>query len=417
MRRRRRLLPEVGVDSPARAEVVIWEVSKVNRYVRELIEDDSLLRDLWVEGEVSNFVVAMSGHAYFTLKDSGSQLKCVLFRHQLARVRRRPENGELAVARGPLRVYEPQGAYQLYVEFVAPAGLGELQLRLEELRARLEAEGLFDESRKRDLPLWPRRVGVVTSATGAVIHDIRTVIERRWPLVEIVLAPTPVQGEDAPPRICQAVSDLNAYGDVDVIVIARGGGSVEDLSPFNDELVARAVFGSRVPVVSAIGHETDVTICDLVADRRAPTPSAAAEMIVPDSDEVRSRVRELERALVQAASRDVSDARQQVAREFLALTRYSPLAIVDRHRGDLVDLERRAETAMQHALTLSAERIRSRELQLSALDPRSILGRGYAVVSRPDTGVPITSIDQIETGLRLRTRVADGAFNSQVTGD
>ncbi len=394
----------------------IWGVAQLNHYVRELIEDDAQLRDLWVEGEISNFTVAMSGHAYFTLKDATSQLRCVLFRQHLARVRRRPENGERAVARGPLRVYEPQGQYQLYVEFVAPAGLGELQLRLEELRARLESEGLFEESRKRPLPEWPRRIGVVTSATGAVIHDIRTVVERRWPIAEIILAPTPVQGDDAPPKIVQSISDLNDFGDVDVIIIARGGGSMEDLWPFNDEWVARSVFASRVPVVSAIGHETDVTICDLVADRRAPTPSAAAELVVPDAREVRNRIDDFERALVLSSTRRLADERRQIDQQVLALARYSPSAVISNSRAAVAALASRAGKAMEHSLSLSAERLRSRELQLNALSPNAILDRGYAIVWEPDSGVPITSIKQVEAGLALRTRLTDGEFNSQVTG-
>lgn len=393
----------------------IWAPSEVNRYLRRVFEDDLNLRNLWIQGEVSNCTVAMSGHCYFTLKDSLSQVRCVMFRQFLGRLKHRPENGVLVVARGPLRVYEPQGQYQLYAEFLAPAGLGELQLRLEELRARLEAEGLFEESRKRDLPTWPGRVGVVTSATGAVIHDIRTVIGRRFPLAEIVLAPAPVQGDDAPPRICQAIEDLNFFGSVDVIIVARGGGSLEDLWAFNDETVARAIFGSRVPVVSAIGHETDVTIADLVADRRAPTPSAAAELVVPDVREIRGRLAELTRALAWHAGRSLSEARARVATLADALDRCSPAAQLDRQSEAVRLLVERMHRSAEHQLAVSEERVRARELQLLALDPDSTLRRGYSMTWRTDNGAVVRALSQVEPGTRLRTRVADGAYDSRVT--
>ncbi|HLZ07585.1 MAG TPA: exodeoxyribonuclease VII large subunit [Chloroflexota bacterium] len=394
--------------------MVIWDVAQVNRYVKQLIEADERLADLWVEGEVSNFVVSMSGHAFFTLKEAQSQLRCVMFRQQLARVRQRPENGDKCVARGALRVYEAQGAYQLYVEFVAPSGLGELQLRLEELMARLGGEGLFDDSRKRPLPAWPRRIGVVTSATGAVLHDIRTVVARRWPVAELVLAATAVQGEVAAAQICRAIEDLNDFGRVDVIVVARGGGSLEDLWPFNDEAVARAIFASRVPVVSAIGHETDVTIADLVADRRAATPSAAAELIVPDIDEVRQRLAEYARIFWWQGRRHLDRHRSDLRDRETALERFSPIEIVVRYRSDLVSLSRRAGLAVVHDLALRRERLTARELQLDALSPLAILDRGYSVTWLEESGEVVRHVGQVDTGSRLRTRVTDGIVTGVV---
>ncbi len=393
----------------------IWAVSEVNRYVKGLIEEDSLLRDLWVEGEISNFTVAMSGHAYFTLKDALSQLRCVMFRAPLQRARVRPNNGDRVIARGPVRVYEPQGQYQLAVEFLAPAGLGELQLRLEELKNRLEAEGLFDESRKRPLPRWPHRIGVVTSSTGAVIHDIRTVIARRWPLAELVLAPTPVQGDEAPPRICEAIADLNDFGAVDVIVVARGGGSLEDLWAFNDETVARAIFASRVPVVSAIGHETDVTIADLVADQRAATPSAAAELLVPDLLDVQARVVGLANALAWHASRRLQLATADLNRAEQSLYRRSPQRTLAERLSAVEALAARVTRASEHALALVGERLRARELQLTALDPQAILKRGFGVTWRLEDRAIVRSVTEVEPGVRLRTRVADGTFDSVTT--
>lgn len=394
--------------------MIIWDVSQLNRHIKRIIDDDPLLRDLWIEGEVSNFVVSMSGHAYFTLKDETSQLRCVMFRGQLARIRKRPENGERCVARGALRVYETQGAYQLYAEFVAPAGMGVLQLRLEELHARLEAEGLFETSRKRPLPEWPNRVGVVTSATGAVIHDIRTVVARRWPIAELILAPTPVQGDEAPPLICQAIANLNDVGDVDVVIIARGGGSIEDLWPFNDETVARAIFASRVPVISAIGHETDVTIADLVADCRAPTPSAAAELAVPDALEVRDRLGGIGSGMVWALRRCLDGLEADLGQAELSLAHASPLSAIESRRKELSTLCGRAAAVIQYDLRVRLERIAARELQLRALDPLAILNRGFSVTWRLDNCATIRAVSDVAPGLRLRTRLSDGTIDSVV---
>jgi len=394
--------------------VVIWEVSEVTAYIKQIIEDDARLRDVWVEGEVSNFAISMSGHAFFTLKDDASQLKCVMFRPYVLRLRKRPENGERGVARGPIRVYEAQGVYQLYAEFLAPAGLGEAQIRLEELMSRLEAEGLFEPSRKRPLPAWPKRIGVVTSATGAVIHDIRTVISRRYPFVEILLAPTPVQGDGAAPRICEAIEDLNRIGNVDVIILARGGGSREDLAAFNEEAVARALFASRAPVVSAIGHETDTTISDLVADRRAPTPSAAAEMVVPDVREIRSRLDSLASSLRWRTRLVLEQTTEQVTQLAEMLQRRSPQETIARQRTSVGDLTARAAVAVRHVCELRREQLRVREVQLATLDPLAVLRRGYSVCSDSESGATITSVSQVQGGGRVRTRVSDGSFESRV---
>jgi exodeoxyribonuclease VII large subunit len=395
--------------------VVIWDVARVTRYVKQLIEADERLADLWVEGEVSNFVVSMSGHAYFTLKEAQCQLRCVMFRQQLARIRVRPQNGDLCVAHGALRVYEAQGTYQLYAEFVAPSGLGELQLRLEELRARLDGEGLFDESRKRPLPAWPRRIGVVTSSTGAVLQDIRTVAARRWPVAELVLAATAVQGDSAAPQICQAIEDLNDFGSVDVIIVARGGGSLEDLWPFNEESVARAIFASRIPVVSAIGHETDITIADLVADRRAPTPSAAAELVVPDILDVRQRLADLSQTFRWLVERQIDSRVASLRDREIVLERFSPEEVLERYRSELNSLARRARLSVTHDLALKNERLRTRELQLEALSPIAILDRGYSIVWQEATRQVVRSVDQVEDGTLLRTRVSNGEIASQVT--
>jgi exodeoxyribonuclease VII large subunit len=313
-------------------------------------------------------------------------------------------------------VYEPQGAYQLYAEFVAPEGIGEAELRLEELRLRLEGEGLFEPSRKRPLPSFPRRIGIVTSATGAVIHDVRTVLARRWPLVQLVLAPSLVQGEDAPEALSRALYDLNRLGEVDVIIVARGGGSREDLMAFNDEQVARAIFGSRVPVVSAVGHEVDVTIADLVADQRAPTPSAAAELVSPDGREVSRDLSNYAASLRWHLTRRLAEARDDLAAAASALERRSPVAVIRERRDATALLAGRLDTAARHALELRDHRLRARALQLAALDPVAILRRGYSVTYEPTTRRPITSIQQIYAGARLQTRLEDGTFDSTVNG-
>ena len=271
----------------------VYAVREITSYLRELFESNPHLGDIWIAGEVSNVSRPSSGHVYFTLKDGDAQLRAVFFARRMApssATSRLLENGHAVVAHGRIALYEQRGDLQLIVDFVQPEGAGALQAEFERLKARLEEEGLFDESRKRALPRFPRRIGVVTSESGAVFHDICHVLERRWPLAEIVLAPTPVQGPDAVAGIVGGIEQLCRHGGIDVIIVGRGGGSLEELWAFNDELVARAIFASAVPVISAVGHETDYTIADFVADRRAPTPSAAAEIVAPERLDVSVRL-------------------------------------------------------------------------------------------------------------------------------
>ena len=257
-------------------------VTQVTRYVKSLLDGDYALQDLWVEGEVSNFKVTASGHAYFTLKDSEASLRCVMWRSDVRRQDMLPQDGQSVLAHGRVSVYEVAGAYQLYVDHLQPVGLGRLYLEFEALKQRLAEEGLFDPAQKRPLPPFPQRVGVVTSPTAAALRDILNVLARRYPLVQVVLSPTLVQGDQAPPQIVTAIQALNDLANIDLIIVARGGGSLEELWAFNDERVARAIAASRVPVISGVGHEVDFTIADFAADVRAPTPSAAAELAVPE---------------------------------------------------------------------------------------------------------------------------------------
>ena len=392
----------------------IYGVAEVTERLKVLIETDPVFQDLWVQGEVSNFTVSTAGHAYFTLKDATSALRCVMFRGQIQRRSLLPKSGDAIVAHGHLSVYEPQGQYQLYVDLVMPQGLGALHLQFEALRARLEQEGLFDAARKRPIPRFPKAIGVVTSPTGAAIHDILTVIERRYPSVEVIVAPTLVQGEEAPPQICAAIAALNEWVEVDTILVARGGGSIEDLWPFNDESVARAIYASRRPVICGIGHETDVTIADLVADLRAPTPSVAAELAVPDAREWRETIAGQQQRLAASIGVHLDTARATVRELTHRLQRGSPQATIDRWRMEIDELSQRSEQALTHLLALRRERVTARELQLAALDPRGVLARGYAICRHLPTGRVIRSVGQVAPGDPIEVQVADGAIPGEV---
>lgn len=361
--------------------MAVYSVSLIAAYLRERLEYDPVLQDVWVSGEVANLRRSGTGHSYFTLRDDTASLRCVLFLSYGGSERLVP--GAAVIVHGRISIYERTGDLQLIVDLVQPEGVGELQLRLEELKLKLQKEGLFEPSRKRVLPQFPRRVAVVTSPTGAVWQDIRNVVGRRYPLVELVLAPTPVQGQEAAPAVVDA---LQAAGrsDVDLVIVARGGGSLEDLWPFNEESVARAVYSSPVPVISAVGHETDVTIADLVADVRAPTPSAAAEMAVPDVVELDRRVSAM-RASAMAAAASYLTTRSEAVRE-LEGRLFSSVPDIDTLRRDVDDLLGLAATHLAHDLEIGRERLGSLSGRLAALSPYAILRRGYAIVQRRGDG-------------------------------
>jgi exodeoxyribonuclease VII large subunit len=279
-------LPLFGTKSPDRT----WNVSELTQYIKELLEDDPPLQDVWLSGEISNFSRSAAGHIYFTLKDAGAALSCVMWRSVATGLTWRPKQGDAALAHGHISLYSVRGTYQLYVDQLKPAGLGDLHAQYEELKDRLRNEGLFDDERKQRLPSFPKAIGIVTSPGAAALRDVLNVLRRRYPLVQVVLAPTLVQGAQAPPQIVAALQSLDTRDDIDVILVVRGGGSLEELWAFNDERVARAIADCRHPVVSGVGHETDFTIADFVADRRAPTPSVAAELVVPDQAELRQSI-------------------------------------------------------------------------------------------------------------------------------
>jgi exodeoxyribonuclease VII large subunit len=388
-----------------------YSVSRLARVIKELLEGDLRLSNIWVEGEVSNLSRSQAGHTYFTLKDEAAQVRCVMFR--------RPYTGALfeagtqVLAHGYVSFYEVRGDLQFYVDFVQPAGVGLWQAQFERLKAQLEGEGLFEPSRKRPLPDFPQRVGVVTSPAGAVFQDICQVVGRRWPLAEIVLAPTPVQGPEAAPGIVAGVQLLNQEPGIDVIIVARGGGSVEELWAFNEEAVARAIYGSRAPVVSGVGHGPDYTIADYVADVRAPTPSAAAEVIVPDMVEVARQVRGLAAALSIRAERVIGRRRAEVA------------AVAERLRRSLPDIAQRRQQLLGRlgaaALRLGQDlgqrrdRVGGLTARLRALDPRSTLARGYAVVQHRSDGGVVTGVGQVKGRDQLDVCVQDGHFPVEVS--
>jgi exodeoxyribonuclease VII large subunit len=395
--------------------VHVYAVHEITSYLRELFESNSLLGDVWITGECSNVSRPASGHVYFTLKDADAQLRCALFASRnrpAAASSRLVENGVAVTAHGRISLYEARGELQFYVDFVQPEGVGVLQAEYERLKAQLEQEGLFDESRKRLLPRFPHRIGVVTSESGAVFHDIRHVLERRWPLAEVVLAPTPVQGPDAVPGIIGGLQQLNRLGDIDVIIAGRGGGSIEELWAFNDEHVARAIFASGVPVVSAVGHETDTTIADFVADRRAPTPSAAAEIVAPDRAELRHRAGVAAASLESMLRERLASERASVREHVLLIERRAPDVNRDRQRAD--ELTRRAWSAAERRYRDAVQRVGGCVWRLKALDPFATLDRGYAIVQRG--AAVVSSVASIRAGDALDVRVRDGAFGVAVAG-
>lgn len=393
----------------------ILAVNELTTYIAELFDSDPILQDVWIRGEVSNCSRPASGHCYFTLKDGASQVRAVLFKQDAVWQPFIPSNGLSILAHGRVILYEPRGEYQLRVDLVQPDGVGALQLAFEELRTRLEREGLFDPARKRPLPKLPRTIGVATSSTGAVWHDIQTVLTRRFPLAELVLAPTRVQGAEAPDNIVAALRALNADERVEVIILARGGGSAEDLAAFNDERVARAIFAARVPVISGVGHEVDVTIADFVADLRAPTPSAAAELVAPDLRELLGEVEAARDRLRELVADQFADAHERLARARVRLGHASPAYTIARGRDRLATLRHRAVQTLRHNWELSKQRIDALERQLLALDPRAVLARGYAVVEDATDGLPITSAADTYPAQPLRVTVADGTFEADVS--
>jgi len=386
-----------------------YTVSQLVARIQETLAMNPDLDDVWVEGEVSNLTRAASGHCYFTLKDSAAELRCVMWRDTVSLLASLPANGDLVLVRGRVGVYEQRGSLQLYVVHLEPAGIGRLYQAFEQLKARLEAEGLFDPARKRPLPRFPRRIGVVTSPDAAALRDVLNVLGRRYPLAEVLLAPTLVQGKEAPPQIVAALEALNMRDDVDVILLVRGGGSLEELWAFNDEQVARAVASSRLPVVCGVGHETDFTLADFAADVRAPTPSAAAEIATPERSELRAQVQALAERARGAVEAALAQRRDALAEEERVLRRLSPAARLEQARQRVDELTQRAMAALWRELSWQRERLLGLAGRLEGISPLATLARGYAIVRRAD-GQVVRSTGQVHGGDALNVRVSDGEF-------
>jgi exodeoxyribonuclease VII large subunit len=392
----------------------VMSVSQVTRQVKTLVDGEPLLADLWVAGQVSTFHRASSGHWYFTLIDAESELRCVIWKGLAARVPRMPAQGEMVDAHGYISVYERGGYYQFYADTLEPSGIGALWEQFARLKARLEVEGLFNAERKRPLPLRPRCIGVVTSPTGAALQDILKVLRGRYPLVEVVVSPTLVQGQEAPEGIARAIERLNGRPDVDLIIVARGGGSLEDLWSFNDERVARAIAGTRVPVVTGIGHETDITIADLVADVRAPTPTAAAVAVVPDGIALRAWVHGAPLVLQAGVSGRITRLRGQLAHNQHLLRTLHPMRQVAEKRQRLDDRHERLTATIRHRMSLQRASLDIRVALLKGLDASQVLGRGYAMVRVRSTGERLGSVHQVGLGDGVAIEVRDGRLDARV---
>jgi exodeoxyribonuclease VII large subunit len=388
-------------------------VTELTRYLRQLLESDDNLQDIWVQGEVSNLSRPSSGHLYFTLKDSGASLRCVMWRNAVISQGILPSDGDQIEAHGAVSIYEPGGQYQLYIDKIRSLGEGLLYQEFLRLKTRLEEEGLFDPERKRAIPGWPQRIGIVTSPTGAALRDILNTLQRRYPLVEVILSPTAVQGNEAPAGIVSALKALNLYAEPDLILLARGGGSIEDLWAFNDERVAYAIADSRAPIISGVGHETDFTIADFAADLRAPTPTAAAELATPHKADLEQKINEMVLSLGKASSMQIINLRWALSELKNQLTLYSPRNRLLSDRQRLDEMMHSASKALTNRLQLEVTRLNSLTNQLSVLNPIAVLERGYAIVT-DQAGELVRSVKQVTYHEELKVRVRDGEFDVRV---
>ena len=389
-------------------EPVTVTVSQLNNYMKKLVEHQPVLGDILIKGEISNYKLHYSGHHYITLKDAGGVLKAVMFKGAASTLTFVPDNGMKVVARGKISVYEPGGTYQLYINEMTPDGLGELYVAYEKLKKKLEDEGLFDDSHKKPIPKYPKKVGVITATTGAAIRDIINVITRRYPKCEIVIYPSLVQGPGAAANVAEGIAYFNKTGEVDTIIAGRGGGSIEDLWAFNEEIVARAVYDSKIPIISAVGHETDFTICDFVADLRAPTPSAAAELAVPDYNELLARLTTYRTRIINSTLGLIKTKRALISR----LSVSTPKRIIDEHRQRIDHLFTKMENATVLSISKKREQFSKACAKLDAMSPLSVLSRGYSVAEAD--GKMIKSAKDLSSGDDFTLRFTDGSLDCRV---
>ncbi len=387
-------------------------VSQLTFHIRKQLENDPTLQDVWVEGEISNLSRPNSGHIYFTLKDKNASLKCMMWKNDAARLRVNLQDGMAIEAHGRITVYEPQGSYQLAVNLIQPKGEGALYQEFLRLKAMLESEGLFDIERKRPIPELPHVIGIVTSQTGAALRDMLNTLRRRLPLVQVILAPSPVQGVDAPPALVNAIMALNKKNP-DVILLARGGGSIEDLWAFNDERVVRAVADSNAPIICGVGHETDFTLCDFAADLRAPTPTAAAELATQTArDDLREYLSAFQSRLIFSASALIADQRNLILSLIARLKYVSPERSIQSEYQRLDELARRAFSALSHRITLQSKHVDGASKRLQALNPEAILSRGYAIITRNEDNAVVSKVSDAHDEINIR--VSDGEFKAIV---
>ena len=390
-----------------------FTVSKLTFHIRKLLEENEILQDIWVQGEISNLSRPASGHVYFTLKDPNASLKCVMWKTSAARLNLTMRDGMEVEVHGRVGIYEPAGQYQLYVDQIRPVGEGALYQEFMRLKAQLELEGLFDPGRKRPIPELPRTIGIVTSATGAALRDMLNTVRRRLPLVEVILAPSPVQGTEAPPALVKAIQLLN-YQSPDIIIIASGGGSIEDLWAFNDERVVRAVVDSKAPVISGVGHETDFTLCDFAADLRAPTPTAAAELATQITvQDLSATISNYQLQITTFILDRISAYRSNLSSLVSQLRYLSPARLIQSETQRMDELSRRASSATINRILLERKHVDGTEKRLEALSPLAVLGRGYAVVTRKEDGRVVSRVAL--AGDEMEVRVSDGEFDVERT--
>ncbi len=384
-------------------EPIMATVSQLNAYMKRVIDGQTALNDIWIKGEISNFKEHYSGHLYITLKDDGGVLKAVMFKSAAMSLNFKPEDGMKVLARGRIGVYEQSGTYQLYINEMTPDGVGELYVAYEQLKKKLEEEGLFDERMKKPIPQYPERVGVITATTGAAVRDIINVITRRYPYCEIIIYPSLVQGADAAPNIAHGIEYFNEHNLCDTLIVGRGGGSIEDLWAFNEEIVARAIFASKIPIISAVGHETDFTIADFVADLRAPTPSAAAEIAVPSQLELMSKISTMSNQIKTAQINSLKNKRLYIEK----LSLRTPKDMIDDCRQRLDNFIKQAEKSFQLSMSERKKVMSELFAKLDALSPLAVMARGYAIATEPD-GTVIRTINDMAKGKEFSLRLKDG---------
>ena len=391
----------------------VLSITQLNEYIRGRMDSDSLLAQVAVRGEISNYKLYPSGHHYFTLKDESSALRCVMFKGNAMRLRFRPENGMKIIAMGKVSVFPRDGAYQLYCTALTMDGVGDLYAAFEQLKKKLAAQGLFDPAHKKPIPKYPGTIGIVTSSAGAAVHDMLRILRKRYPLSKVRLLPVRVQGAEAPGEIAAAIGYANHYHLADLLIVGRGGGSIEDLWAFNDERVAQAIYHSEIPVISAVGHEPDVTISDYVADLRAATPSNAAELAVPDQDALRQNLDAMSNAMASSLRRQVKAARQHLLVLSASQALRSPTGYLEQKGQSVELLKNRLVAAQNQNITRAKQRYIAQISKLEAMSPLKVLTRGYSM-AQTDRGEVVRSVKQVELGQRIRIRLGDGSISATV---